>query len=241
MKITGIIPARYKSTRFEGKPLADICGKPMIWWVYQQVKKVSLFHDVFVAIDDVRIKDVCEELDIKYVMTASNHPDHIARVQEVSDRIDADYYVCVNGDEPLIDPVAIAKIIPSVKHEGFYFMGARRKIKDPVEVIDPANLKLVLAADESCIYISRIPVPYPKGSILFHYNKYIGIECFSKEALDFFVTTPMGKVEKIEDIDHLRFIENGKKLFFTEVESDSISVDTKNDLEKVKILISRNK
>lgn len=241
MKVIAVIPARYKSTRFEGKPLADICGKPMIWWVYQQVKKVKSFSDVFVAIDDERIKKVCEKLHIKYVMTLDCHPEHISRIHEVSIKVQADLYVCINGDEPLIDAKSIETVIPMEKPEGFYFGGAMRKLSDPAETIDPANIKIVCSKLGKCIYISRSPVPFPKGSLLFDYNKYVGIECFSKESLDFFVSTPMGEIEKIEDIDHLRFLENGKELNFSYVESESISVDTPKDLEKVKELIEQRK
>jgi 3-deoxy-manno-octulosonate cytidylyltransferase (CMP-KDO synthetase) len=239
MKIIGIIPARYKSTRFEGKPLADICGKPMIWWVYQQVKKVKEIDEVFAAIDDGKIQTICEKENIKYILTSNNHPEHISRIHEVSKKINADYYICVNGDEPLIDPTAIQKVIPKQKYDGFYFGGVMRLLTDPAETIDTGNIKLVITSDNSCIYMSRTPVPFPKGTLFFKYHKYIGIECFTKEALDFFVSTPMGINEKIEDIDHLRFLENGKKLKFTLVDSDSLSVDTPKDLEKVRVIIEK--
>ena len=108
---------------------------------------------------------------------------------------------------------------------------------DPAETIDFANLKVVLNEDMRGIYMSRTPVPYPRGTLLFSYYKYVGIECFTKEGLDFFVSTRQGVNERIEDIDHLRFIENGKEIYFTLVNSDSISVDTPKDLEKVILLI----
>jgi 3-deoxy-manno-octulosonate cytidylyltransferase (CMP-KDO synthetase) len=237
MKIIGVIPARYESSRFPGKPLADICGKPMIWWVYQQVKKVEGLADVLVAIDDTRIENVCKEYNIKFVLTSKNHPDHISRVHEVSGKIEADYYICVNGDEPVIDPDAISKILPEKKYDGFYFCGAMRSLTDPVETIDTSNIKLVVSSSGRCIYMSRAAIPFPKGTLLFQYNKYVGIECFTKEALDFFVSMPMGNNEKIEDIDHLRFLENGKTLLFISIKSESISVDTPKDLEKVHIII----
>jgi 3-deoxy-manno-octulosonate cytidylyltransferase (CMP-KDO synthetase) len=238
MKIIGVIPARYKSTRFEGKPLADICGKPMIWWVYNQVRKVKEFTDVFVAIDDIEIQKICEKENIKYILTSNCHPDHISRIHEVSEKIQSNYYVCINGDEPLIDPIAILNVLPTEEHHGFYFNGAMRILSDPAEVIDPANIKLVISSLGHCVYMSRTPIPFPKGTLLFQYNKYVGIECFTKEALDFFVSTPMSDNERIEDIDHLRFIENDKKLHFTYVNSESISVDTPKDLEKVRLIIS---
>lgn len=239
MKIVAIIPARYKSTRFPGKPLADICGKPMLWWVYSQVSKAKCFCDVFMAIDDEQIRQTCENMNVKYVMTRENHPDHISRVHEVSEKIKADLYVCVNGDEPLISPKVIEDAVPTEIPKDFFFSGAMRKLTDPVETVDPANIKIVMSDTGRCVYMSRTPVPFPKGTLMFNYNKYVGIECFSKDALDFFVSTPQGNLEKIEDIDHLRFLEHGKVLSFKYVESESISVDTYKDLEKVRILMAK--
>ncbi len=237
MNIVGVIPARYESTRFPGKPLADINGKPMIWWVYNQVKKVKELSEVYVATDDERIKVECEKHCIKVVMTKNTHPDHIARVQEVSDKINADLYVCINGDEPLIDEISISKVINEAIENPSFFTGAFRYLSDPAETLDSANIKIVTNKSGEAIYISRCPVPNPKGTLLFKYKKYVGIECFTKESLDYFVSTPMGIIEKIEDIDHLRFIENHKVLKFKEIQSESISVDTQKDLEKVREIL----
>lgn len=234
MRLIAIIPARYQSTRFPGKPLADICGKPMLWWVYSRIKDINVFMDVVCAIDDERIRIVCEKLNINYIMTDNNHPNHISRLQEVSNKIEADYYICINGDEPLISEKCILPVIPKQLAEEPYFGGAMRNLTDPVEVIDPTNIKLVTTNMGKCIYMSRMPVPYPKGTSLMTYRKYVGVECFNKRALDLFVSLNMGVIEKLEDIDHLRFLENGIDLLFTIVESDSISVDTPKDLEFVR-------
>ena len=234
MKIIGVIPARYDSTRFPGKPLADICGKPMLWWVYNRVKEIDEFSEVFCAIDDIRIQEVCDLYGMKYVMTNKNHPDHISRIQEVSEKVSADYYICINGDEPLITEECILPVMPTEIYDSPYFGGAMRTLTDPAEAIDPANIKLVVSNTGKCLYMSRIPVPYPKGSLDIAYKKYVGVECFNKKALDFFVGTKMGSIEKIEDIDHLRFLENGIDLHFSLVTSDSISVDTLKDLDFVR-------
>lgn len=240
MNIIGIIPARYASTRFPGKPLVDICGHPMIWWVYQQVMQVEGLRQVFVATDDKRIADVCEENEIPFVMTRDDHVNHVTRLAEVSEKIEADYYVCVNGDEPLILPENIENILPNklVKDEVYagYLM---RELTDPAETIDPSNIKLSVLNNGKCIYMSRMPIPYPKGTINITYKKLIGVECFNKAALDFYVNTPMGELEQIEDIDHLRFIEHGRNVVVKLTDSESLSVDTKKDLEKVRILMSR--
>ncbi|MCR8872922.1 3-deoxy-manno-octulosonate cytidylyltransferase [Phocaeicola barnesiae] len=238
MKIIAIIPARYASSRFPGKPLADICGKPMIWWVHNQVKQVKEFDSVFVATDDKRIADVCDSYGIKYLMTSNDTPNHIHRIWEVTNMVDADFYISINGDEPLISPENIRQVFPEKPCSQAYFGSVYRTLKDPAELLDIANVKIVLGEGGKCLYQSRNPIPCPKGSLFVEYKKAIGIECFNKAALDFFVHTPMGYLEKIEDIDHLRFIENGIPIIYKEIQSESLSVDTRNDLEKVRLIIS---
>ncbi len=239
MKIIAVIPARYSSTRLPGKPLKDICGKPMLWWVYQQVSELKVFDEVICAIDDVRIKAICEEHGMKYIMTRNDHPNHISRIHEISTIVEADYYMCINGDEPLISKECILPVIPKVIHEEPFFGGAMRNLTDPAETIDFAKIKLVVSdMTGKCLYMSRTPVPYPRGTLLFKYKKYVGVECFNKQALDFFVTTSMNDLERVEDIDHLRFLANGIDLHFNYVESESISVDTYKDLEKVRNIMS---
>ncbi|SCY96703.1 3-deoxy-manno-octulosonate cytidylyltransferase (CMP-KDO synthetase) [Paenibacillus polysaccharolyticus] len=238
MKIAAVIPARFNSTRFPGKPLALISGRPMIWWVHTQVKKVGRFDDVFVATDDDRIKNYCEENNIKVVMTSDQHPNHIFRIHEISELLNFDYYVCINGDEPMIEPQIIESILEPIKNgEKIFALNLMTAIKEPTQAIDFAKIKIVTDENGYGIYMSRSPVPYPRGSSLYKFKKYVGVECFTKEALDFYVGSPMSTLEKIEDIDHLRFIENGKKIKFIEVESETLSVDTPKDLDKVIDLI----
>ena len=238
MKVIGVIPARYQSSRFPGKPLADICGKPMIWWVYNQVSQVKEFSEIYVATDDERIVACCEEYGMKYVMTRKDTPNHLHRIWEVTEMIEADYYISINGDEPLISPDNIRQAFPSeVISDRPFFQSVYREMHDPAEVMDIANVKIVLNKEGVCMYQSRYPIPCPKGSLLFTYKKAIGIECFNKKALDIFAHTPMGVMEKIEDIDHLRFLENGIPIYYKQIDSESLSVDTKNDLEKVRLII----
>lgn len=238
MKIVGVIPARYGSSRFPGKPLADICGRPMIWWVYQQAIQVSDFFKVVVATDDNRIVNTCKEYGIETIMTSTETPNHIHRIWEVSNIIDADYYVSINGDEPLINPENIKVALAKDIHEEAYFQSVYKEFTDPAELMDISNVKIVLGTNKQCLYQSRFPIPSTKGSILFKYKKAIGIECFNKKALDDFVSLPMGTLEKIEDIDHLRFLENNIPIIYEKIDSVSISVDTPKDLEKVKKIIS---
>lgn len=242
MNIVGVIPARYESSRFPGKPLADICGKPMIWWVYNQVKKVKELSEVYVATDDERIKIECEKYDIKVVMTSEKHPTHLDRLAEFVSKINADFYININGDEPLIDPVNIAKLLPSkdINPKTFYFANAMTIVKNPVELVDNARIKIATDVNGYGLYMARTAIPYPKGTADFEYKKFVGIQCFSKSALEFCKKTKRGPLENIEDIDEYRFLENGQKIKFVKVNASSFSVDTKKDLEKVRAIIKGN-
>lgn len=241
MKIVAIIPSRYQSSRFPGKPLADICGHPMIWWVYNQVRKVKEFESVYVATDDERIKKVCEENDMNVVMTSSNHNSSTERVFEVAGKINSDYYVVINGDEPLIDPNVIRKIIPTKKEKDkFYVANIMTEIKSASEVVDFTNIKVVVDKNNYAMYFSRSPIPYPKASLDYKYYKHVGILIYSYEALKFFAKTKKGKIEKIEDVNEIRFIENGKKIKMVKAKANSLSVDTPKDLNKVISIIKKN-
>lgn len=241
MNIIGIIPARFKSTRFEGKPLADICGKPMIWWVYRQFKLASGIMEVYVATDDRRISEVCEKYGMKYIMTSDSHPTHLDRLAEVAEKIEADFYININGDEPLMMPEYIERLIPSnkVDPKSFYFANAMTKIKKPVEVNDVSRIKIATDKEGNALYMARVPIPYPKASSNFDYMKFVGIQCFSRSALLFCRETPRGHLEGIEDIDEYRFIENGKKVKMVEIPAETLSVDTKADLLVVRDVITR--
>ena len=199
------------------------------------------FDQVVCAIDDPRIEAACIEHHMDYVLTRNDHPEHISRIHEVATKVEADYYMCINGDEPLISEECILPVVPTELRTEPYFGGAMRILTDPAETIDFAKIKVVVSDTGRCLYMSRTPVPYPRGTLLFQYKKYVGVECFNRAALDFFVSTPMGSIERVEDIDHLRFLENGVDLHFNYVQSDSISVDTPKDLEKVRKMIEAQK
>ena len=235
MRVLGVIPARYASSRLPGKPIVDILGKPMIWWVYQQAVGVKEFDAVLVATDDKRIMDVCSEYGMNAVMTSKDGACLIDRLHELSDRYDYDYYVSMNGDEPLIEGSNVHYVLPKdVERSRPVVRGLMRIFKDPVEVIDPGNMKIVCDDDGRLIYISRSPIPYPHKTSEFTYKKYVGVECYNKSALDFYASTQPGALEKIEDLGTLRFLEHGIDVYYTLVESASLSVDTERDLEKVR-------
>jgi len=238
MKVIGVIPARFQSSRFPGKPLADICGKPMIWWVYNQCLKVSDMDSIYVATDDERIVDACERFDMNVIMTSDSHKTGTDRIGEVAEKIHADIIVNIQGDEPLLEPSTIqAAILPFYSDPELQISNLMTKIKDPVEAINFTIPKVVTNKDGIGVYLSRSPVPYPKGGIDFSYYKQVCVYGFTPEALRFFCDygKRYGKaqIEAVEDIEILRFIENGYKVQFMEVESDTVAVDTPNDLNKV--------
>ncbi len=236
MKIIGIIPARYASTRFPGKPLVDICGKPMIQRVFEQAEKVTEFSQVVVATDDARIREACERFKTPVVMTSPNCATPWHRAQEVARRISADFYITINGDEPLIEPNVIRAAIPqSVPANCEFGTNVITEMNDPAEVLDPTNIKVVFNEKRECCYMSRTPIPFPYKSTKFRYWKHVGVVGCNKRMLDFYVNSEPGTFERIEGIDSLRFVDYGKKLVFSLVENaGSLSVDTPNDLARIR-------
>ena len=235
MKIIGVIPARYKSSRFPGKPLADICGKPMIWWVYQQCLKVKELDEVYVATEDERIYDKCEELGIRAIMTSDEHPTGTDRVGEVARKVKADLIVNIQGDEPMLEPETIrAAIMPFFSNPELQVTNLMTKINDPVDVVNFTVPKVITNREGIGIFLTRSTAPYPKGSIDYNYYKQVCVYGFKPEALEFYCDYGKkygkAKIEAVEDIEILRFIENGYKVQYIEVDSETVAVDTQKDL-----------
>ena len=243
MKIIGVIPARYKSSRFPGKPLADICGKPMIWWVYQQCKKVKDFNEVYVATDDQRIFDACKSLQIEAIMTSDTHKTGTDRIGEVAMKIPADLIVNIQGDEPLLEPSTIQAAIEPFYHDPLLQVSnLMTKITDPVDAVNFTVPKVITNREGIGVYLTRATAPYPKGSLDYAYYKQVCVYGFRPEALQFFcdygIKYGKAKIEAVEDIEILRFIENGYKVQYIEVNSETVAVDTPNDLEKVRTIVA---
>ncbi len=240
MKIVGVIPARYKSGRFPGKPIADICGKPMVWWVYQKLQAVEEIEEVYVATDSEIIKEVCEEEGLKVIMTSEDCPTHLERLYEVSTKVDADFYINVNGDEPLIDSKCIKDLLPKgVDPDSSYAANGMMILRDPIDAIDSSKIKIAVDTLGFGMYMARSPIPFPKGNSEYELKKFVGVQCFTKKALKFAGETPRGYLESIEDIDEFRFLENGHKIKFILTEANTLSVDTRKDLDKVRGIIAK--
>lgn len=242
MKVVGIIPARYASTRLPGKPLKDILGHPMIWWVYQRVLNAKRLDEVYVATDDDRIAKVCEKNQIPVVMTANTHRTAAHRLQEVSETINADFYVQLNGDEPLINTDAIDAVVPEdIPQDIAFGTNIITEMTEPAQVMDPSNIKMVFDEDMNALYMSRTPIPFPFKAIDFKYYKHVGIIGYNKKMLDLYRDTNPGRFELIEGIDTLRFLDYGKQLKLTLVPNcHSLSVDTEQDLQMVIQMIKNN-
>lgn len=239
MKVIGIIPARYGSTRLPGKPLKDIHGHPMVWWVYNRVLNSKYLDEVIVATDDLRIREVCEKQQIPVIMTSDAHRTAAHRLQEISDKVKADFYIQLNGDEPLIDVKAIDLAVPKkVPQEYEFGSNIITEINNPAQAMDPSNIKVVFDDEMNALYMSRTPIPYPFGSIDFQYYKHVGIIGYNKKMLDFYKNTSPGRLEIIEGIDTLRFIDYVKQLkLYIAHDCKCLSVDTEKDLEEVRRIL----
>lgn len=239
MKIICVIPARAESSRFFEKPLALIGGKPMIQWVYEHCKEVEEFEAVYVATDSEKIQAVAESFGAEVIMTSAAHDTATERLYEVSTKVEADLYVMVNGDEPLLRREAIVQCIPdSLQQDELYVSNLMTDFTNPVEVVDATNLKIVTDAHHRCLFISRSPIPYPKGDMDYVYQKFVGVGAFTRRALEFYHRTPRGPIEKMEENDSFRFIENNVPIYYYNCHCKSLSVDTPKDIRGVEAYLA---
>ncbi len=245
MKIVAIIPARYKSSRFEGKPLAMILDKPMIWWVYNQASQVEEIDSVYVATDDQKIYDECQKYGMNVCMTDEKNLTGTDRVAEVADKIKADIYLNIQGDEPLIEPETIRKaILPIIDDSNIQVVNLMTEIKNPVDLVNTTVPKVITNEDGYAIFLTRSAAPFPKGSVEYKFYKQVCVYAYTYDELKFFreygIKKGKAKVESIEDIEILRFIENGHPVKYIEVQSETVAVDTPKDLQRViKIVTER--
>ncbi|MBQ3654954.1 MAG: 3-deoxy-manno-octulosonate cytidylyltransferase [Synergistaceae bacterium] len=241
MKTVGIIPARYASSRFPGKPLADICGKPMVWRVYQEAMKVEEFSEVIVATESRLVADVCEKLNVRVMITSDTHPTGTDRAAEVAGRVSADLYVVIMGDEPLITAEDERRLIRSMSSEGNAdAVMLAEKFKYPVDAVNNTTIKLAINDEGFLIFMSRAAIPYPKDALDYSLYKNVGCYALRKEALDFFLRTKPGNIERAEGIELLRLLENHRKILTVIIDSESMAVDTRKDLERIrKIFMER--
>lgn len=242
MKVIGVIPARYKSSRFPGKPLVDICGKPMIWWVYQQSLKVPELDEVYVATDDERIKQVCVEYNMNVIMTSSGHNTGTDRVAEVASRVEGELFINIQGDEPVIEPRMIQQVIEIFEDETVYFGTLKKEITDLEQIKSTSTVKVVTDCNEDALYFSRSVIPSNiKDGRLARVFRHVGIYAYKKDFLLNFTQMQQTELELGEAIEPLRAMENGYKIRVRETEYESIGVDLPEHVKQVeKVILERD-
>lgn len=241
MRFLGVIPARYSSTRLEGKPLKDICGHTMIEWVYKRCKKSKL-DDVIVATDDERIFKEVLNFGGKAFMTSKNHSNGTSRIAELCEKIsDFDVVINIQGDEPLIEAEMIDSLINSfVEDKELNMATLKHKIISEKEVNDPNNVKVVTDIDNFAVYFSRAAIPFPRKNKDFTYYKHVGIYGYKRDFVLKYVTMPSSPLEEIESLEQLRVLENGYKIKVLETKYEIIGVDTEENLKEVIDYINGN-
>lgn len=235
MKTVGIIPCRYASSRFPGKSLAIINGKPMMWHVYQRALKSSVLDEIYIATDDMRIVKVADEYGLKTIMTSTKHKTGTDRVAEAANQIQADYYVNIQGDEPMIDPEAIklvAQAIIDCDNPLVQATNAYSTMQEASDVIDTNTVKVIMDINKKALAYSRHPIPFPKSNIAKYY-KQLGLYAFKQSGLQVFSENPPANLEKIESVEMYRLLEHGYSIQMVKTNDVSISVDTPSDLKRI--------
>src|SRR5256886_4811716 len=242
-KIVVVIPARYGSTRLPGKPLISLAGKPMIQRVCERARLAKSADRVMVATDDERTVKAVGGFGGEARMTRTDHRTGTERVAEVAAREGGDIFVNVQGDEPLLDPHAIDVAVDSLLEEPQASIGTvATPIKSPGDIMDPNVVKTVLDFDGNAIYFSRAPIPWVRDTAahqLVRHLKHLGLYVFQRDALLEYPTLPQGELERIEQLEQLRWMENGRKIRLAEVEHDADSVDVPADVERVEKLLQK--
>jgi 3-deoxy-manno-octulosonate cytidylyltransferase (CMP-KDO synthetase) len=241
-RVIVVIPARYGSTRLPAKPLVSLAGKPMVQRVYERAKMAGSAHRVIVATDDERIVKAVEAFGGQARMTRPDHRTGTERVAEVAAHVEGEVFVNVQGDEPLLDPAALDAAVSSLLEEPAAAISTvATPIKTPADIMDPNVVKAVLDFDGNALYFSRAPIPWVRDTtnkVHVNYLKHLGLYVFQRDALLEYPTLPQGELERIEQLEQLRWLENGWKIRVAEVEHDAVSVDVPEDVARVEKLLA---
>jgi 3-deoxy-manno-octulosonate cytidylyltransferase (CMP-KDO synthetase) len=247
MKIVGVIPARFASTRFPGKPLHPIAGKPLIQRVVEQCRRARSLADVIVATDDARIAEVARRFG-HVEMTREDHPSGSDRIAEVAARVPCDAVVNIQGDEPLIDPAVIDAVAAALADSEM--STAATAIRDAAEYDNPNVVKVVVSAAGCALYFSRRTIPFvrdaasrpvPEQLAAFPFLKHLGIYGFRRDTLLRLVRFPVSPLEQAERLEQLRALENGIPIAVVKVDYDSVGVDVPADVARVEAILKSAK
>jgi 3-deoxy-manno-octulosonate cytidylyltransferase (CMP-KDO synthetase) len=235
--VLAVIPARYASTRLPGKPLATIAGRPMIQHVVERVQQAQNLSRILVATDDERIKKAVEGFGAEALLTRADHRSGTDRVAEVASRVAAEIYLNIQGDEPLIDPGTIDAVLSEMlEDESVQVATPCSAITKPNDIMDPNITKVVRDFDGNALYFSHAPIPWVRDKdrvVAAKFWKHIGLYGFRRDALLEFPTLPPGELERIEQLEQLRWLENGFRIRVRETQYDALSVDVPEDIERV--------
>ncbi len=237
LKILGVIPARYDSTRLPGKVLRDIAGRPMLYWVYRSARRSPLLTDLIVATDSELVQDFCRAQAIPVIMTG-RHPSGSDRLHEVLLRTDGDVYVNIQGDEPMLRPDQLDLLVKPFL-EGRAEVTTLKVAISVEEAQDPNSVKVVTDNSARALYFSRHPIPYDRDvSGTVQYYKHLGLYAYTRAALVLFHSLPQSSLELAEKLEQLRFLQNGVPILVAETQHDTIGVDTEADLQRVSALFA---
>jgi 3-deoxy-manno-octulosonate cytidylyltransferase (CMP-KDO synthetase) len=238
MDVIGVIPARYSSTRFAGKILADIMGKPMLQHVWERAKQSRMLDDLIIACDNEIILKAASEFGAKAVMTSKEHTCGTDRISEVVNPLDVKIIVNIQGDEPLIHPMMIDSLARALLEDRSLNMATvMKRIADVTQVADPNVVKVVVDKDNFALYFSRAPIPYLATGLEMNqvtYYKHIGLYAYTKDFLFIYKNLPVSNLEKAEKLEQLRVLSEGFKIKVIETKFDTVGVDTPEDLERAK-------
>jgi 3-deoxy-manno-octulosonate cytidylyltransferase (CMP-KDO synthetase) len=241
LKILGVIPARYDSSRLPGKVLLDIAGKPMLYRVYMNARKSKLLDDLIVATDSDRVLQFCERETIPVILTG-RHPSGTDRLREVMDKVEADIYVNIQGDEPTLRPEHLDAVLsPFLQADARVMVSTLKVAIDEPAAQDPDIVKVVTDDSGWALYFSRHPIPFDRDrtGVVKRY-KHIGIYAYTKAALCLFHSLPESSLEAAEKLEQLRLLQNGVAIYVVETPYDTVGVDTEADLRRVNILLSQS-
>jgi 3-deoxy-manno-octulosonate cytidylyltransferase (CMP-KDO synthetase) len=240
MKAIAVIPARLASTRLPRKMLREVAGRPLIGRVYEAVRASPLLDDVIVATDSEEIAAVCRHNGWKVQLTSAAHRSGTERVHEISKCVAADIYLNVQGDEPLTRPEHIAVLIELMQRPEVQ-VGTLKTPAATANIDNPGAVKVVTDSLGRALYFSRATIPYDRDDARPSYFKHLGFYAYRKPALDRFVTLAESALERSEQLEQLRFLENGIAIHVAETSHDTVGVDTEEDLKRVEDLFKSSR
>jgi 3-deoxy-manno-octulosonate cytidylyltransferase (CMP-KDO synthetase) len=245
MQIIALIPARYGSSRFPGKPLAPVLGKPLIQRVYEQARQVKELDGLYVATDDARIRDCVLGFGGQAVMTRDDHPSGSDRLAEAAGLLGLapeDLVINIQGDQPVFPPELIQQLAAALGQDPLGAMATpARRVDDLEQALSPNVVKVVFDQHHRALYFSRSPLPYWRDGQAPYFYKHIGIYAYRAGFLQRFVNLPPGRWEDAEKLEQLRALEHGFPIRIVETRGDTLEVDTPEDLRKVEIYLNKAK